>query len=186
MNKIKLSIVALVVGIFTFSNLASAQYKANSVENIVKEIRQDFTRINNTKKWVSVKEYALPDDADGNIVGYISSNNNIEKVVVTQMASTGKKITEYYLKNAHLVFVYEKEYEYNRPYYWDKKMMQENGDTEYFDINKSKITETRFYFNDWEMIRKLKDNSTDFPDYILQDDSGRIFHELNEAISQIP
>ena len=64
-------------------------------------------------------------------------------------------IEEYYFDEAGLIFVFEQEYRYNRPIYWDAERAKENGDEEVFDINKSVIIENRYYFNGDEMVRWL-------------------------------
>lgn len=72
-----------------------------------------------------------------------------------------------------LSFVFEKSFEYNRPLYYDKKAMQENQDTESFDIDKSEIIEVRSYFNNEKLLHQLNNQDCGSPfaeHYILEEE----------------
>ena len=64
-----------------------------------------------------------------------------------------QQITEYYLLDENLSFVFDKMYYYNRPISYDEEAMKENGDTETFDLEKSTIIESRNYFENNKLLQ---------------------------------
>lgn len=81
---------------------------------------------------------------------------NLDKIATQNYGETFQLITEYYLCNGQLCFVYEKLYQYNRPMYYDEAAMKENNDTEEFDLEKSKIIEIRSYFDNGQLFLQTR------------------------------
>ena len=70
-------------------------------------------------------------------------------------------MTEYYVKNGKVYFIFEKAEKYNVPYYVDSKWYKENKlkNGEVFDKRKSKFSEQRYYFDENEkLIRYIGEN----------------------------
>mgnify|MGYP000467570392 FL=1 len=84
-------------------------------------------------------------------------------------------------------FVYEKNYKYNRPLFYDVKAMKENNDTEAFDFDKSEITENRSYFVNGKLIHILNSEDCGAPfssDYIAEEQKS-ILGEYSKLLKLI-
>lgn len=119
----------------------------------LKPIQSNFKRINSITKWTSVKKKNIEgESAEGGEATFYYTDKGLEKVIARHYGEMGQKLIEYYLLNGQLSFVFEKEYRYNRPLFYDAKAMTENNDTEAFDLKKSEITMTRNYFENGNII----------------------------------
>lgn len=132
--------------------------EAPSTPDIIAEIRENFTKINNAEdNYRTIEKEILGKSAEGgNAVYYIDDEGyGLAKIVATYFGETGKSIVEYYYHEGELFFVFNQKYKYNRPIIYDEEMAAEFGDDEVFDISKSTITEDRYYFDKDELIRWL-------------------------------
>lgn len=140
----------------------------------LKPIQANFKRINSITKWTSIKKKDMEgQSAEGGEATYYYKNNRLEKVMARHYGETGQALVEYYLLNGKLSFVFEKNYEYNRPLFYDKKAMKENNDMEAFDFEKSEITETRNYFEGGSLLHIVNSQDCGAPfsrDYIREED----------------
>ncbi|WP_213278468.1 hypothetical protein [Chryseobacterium indologenes] len=119
----------------------------------LKPIQSNFKRINSITKWTSVKKNNIEgESAEGGEATFYYTDKGLEKVIARHYGEMGQKLIEYYLLNGQLSFVFEKEYRYNRPLFYDVKAMTENNDTEAFDLKKSEITMIRNYFENGNII----------------------------------
>ncbi|MGU3373835.1 hypothetical protein [Chryseobacterium sp. M5A1_1a] len=119
----------------------------------LKPIQSNFRRINSITKWTSIKKKNIEgESAEGGEATYYYNKNRLEKVMARHYGEMGQVLIEYYLLNGKLSFVFEKDYKYNRPLFYNIKAMKENNDTEAFDFEKSEITETRSYFEKENLI----------------------------------
>ncbi|MGR3854143.1 hypothetical protein [Chryseobacterium indologenes] len=126
---------------------------SKSLKNRIKPIQANFKRINSVTKWTAVKKKDIEgESAEGGEATFYYTDKGLQKVIAKNYGEIGQKLTEYYLLNGQLSFVFEKEYRYNRPLFYDAKAMKENNDTEAFDLKKSKITMTRNYFENGNII----------------------------------
>jgi hypothetical protein len=126
----------------------------SSTATKIKVIRENFNRINRITKWSREITKELSETLEGGEATAYMMNEAIEKIATRQYGETFQVITEYYMQNGQLSFVYEKMLRYNRPMYYDSASMKEFGDSEVFDLNKSAITETRSYFENQKMIHQ--------------------------------
>lgn len=127
--------------------------KVENLKDRLKPIQANFKRINSITKWTSVEKRSIEgESAEGGEAVFYYTNKNLEKVIARHYGEMGQVLIEYYLLNGQLSFVFEKEYKYNRPLFYDVKAMKENKDTEAFDFKKSKITLTRNYFEKGNII----------------------------------
>lgn len=126
---------------------------SKSLKNRLKPIQTNFKRINSMTKWTSVQKKNIEgESAEGGEAAFYYTDKGLEKVIARYYGEMGQELIEYYLLNGQLSFVFEKEYRYNRPLFYDAKAMKENNDTEAFDLRKSKITMTRNYFENGNII----------------------------------
>ncbi|AZB01958.1 hypothetical protein EG359_21240 [Chryseobacterium joostei] len=119
----------------------------------LKPIQYNFKRINSITNWTSIKKQNIEgESAEGGEATYYYKNKRLEKIMARHYGEMGQVLIEYYLLNGNLSFVFEKDYKYNRPLFYDVKAMKENNDTEVFDFEKSEIIETRNYFEKGNLI----------------------------------
>ncbi|WP_343660878.1 hypothetical protein [Chryseobacterium sp.] len=124
-----------------------------SLEDRLKPIRANFKRINSYAKWSSVKKKTIEGEtAEGGEAVFYYADKKLKKVIARYYGETGQILMEYYLLNGQLSFVLEKEYRYNRPFFYDAKAMKDHNDTEAFDLNKSEVITTRNYFENGNII----------------------------------
>ena len=142
----------------------------------LKPIQANFKRINSITKWTVVKKKDIEgESAEGGEATYYFKNNRLEKVMARHYGETGQVLTEYYLMNGKLSFVFEKDYKYNRPLFYDVKAMKENNDTEAFDFEKSEIIETRNYFENGSLLHIVNSQDCGAPfsgDYMREQDKS--------------
>ena len=138
----------------------------------LKPIRANFKRINSTTNWASVDTKELSESTEGGEAKFYYQNGQIEKIIVRQFGETFQKLTEYYLLNGDLSFVFEKSYKYNRPIYYDSAAMKENNDAEAFDFEESEIQEDRSYFENGKLLHKIESGDCGAPfatEYLLSE-----------------
>lgn len=136
----------------------------------LKPIRENFNRINSISIWTSVDKKELEETTEGGEATFYYSNGILEKIVTRHFGESFQQLTEYYLLNGQLSFVFEKSYKYNRPIYYDSNSMRENNDTQSFDFDKSEIIEDRSYFDKGKLIHQVNNQDCGSPfanDYLL-------------------
>lgn len=126
---------------------------SKGLKNRIKPIQANFKSINSITKWTSVKKKDIEgESAEGGEATFYYTDKGLEKIIARHYGEMGQMLIEYYLMNGQLSFVFEKEYRYNRPLFYDTKAMKENNDTEAFDFNKSEVITTRNYFENGNII----------------------------------
>lgn len=142
----------------------------------LKPIQANFKRINSITKWTSIKKKSIEgESAEGGEASFYYKNKRLEKIIARHYGETGQVLIEYYLLNGNLSFVFEKDYKYNRPLFYDQKTMKENNDTEFFDFEKSEITETRNYFEKGSLIHIVNSQDCGAPfsgQYMKEEDKS--------------
>ncbi|CAN0605599.1 unnamed protein product, partial [Ectocarpus sp. 12 AP-2014] len=123
-----------------------------------KEIKTTYQRIQKelheyTNKTVPVFHMSVE---GGETTGYYK-NDTIQKLSTVLLVETGKWFQECYFKNEHLMFVLETYHRYNVPIYFDEELADEMGVTDVFDIEKTKITENRYYLRNDVIFKYLSD-----------------------------
>lgn len=153
----------------------------------MKPIRDNFKRINSIANWTSITTEDIWESTEGGVAKYYYLNGTLEKILTRHFGETGQLLTEYYLQDGKLSFVFEKSYQYNRLIYHDATLMKELGDTEIFDMAKSQITEDRNYIENGELIHQLSNLDCGAPfasDYLLQEQK-RINVDFNRLMEYI-
>ena len=108
--------------------------------------RADYKRINSINRWTSVISRDVTRALEGGEAYFYFTGTRLEKIIVRDYGETYQQLTEYYLRNSQLSFVVEERATYNVPFYIDSAVAVAAGETEFFDIQKSDISETRSYF----------------------------------------
>jgi len=158
---------------FKEEDIAYNEYLAGRL----KPIRKNFKRINSIAKWTSIDKRDLDESTEGGEATFFYSNKVLEKITTRYFGETFQKLTEYYLLNGQLSFVFEKSYKYNRPIYYDSTSMKENKDNEAFDFVKSEIEEKRSYFEKGKLVHQANNQDCGSPfadDYLLEEQNRLI------------
>lgn len=153
----------------------------------LKPIRSNFKRINSIKKWTTIQKRDIEgESAEGGEALFYEQKGKLEKITARLYGEMGQLFIEYYLLDGKLSFVFEKNYHYNRPLYYNEKAMKENNDTEVFDFKKSKITESRNYFEKGNLIYIINTESrgTSFSSEYISEEQKRI-SELYEKLLKL-
>jgi hypothetical protein len=152
----------------------------------LKPIRTNFKRINSITNWTSIDTEELSGSTEGGEAKFYYQNGQLEKIVARHYGETFQLLTEYYLLNGQLSFVFEKRHKYNRPLYYDTTAMKENNDNEAFDFDKSEIIEDRSYFENGKLLHQInnKDCGSPFADDYLLEEQKRIKTDFDKLIGQ--
>ena len=133
MKKINFIILIFLMSINIFSK--------TGVEKQVQKIREEFTKINLEKNYKVESIY----DVSGEILmEYYTKNGELKKVIRHLSIPIKDVITEYYLNDDKVFFVYSSDTMYE---------MDENGMPDY---KKFKKIEKRYYFNKENLIRYIE------------------------------
>lgn len=76
----------------------------------LKPIRENFKRINSITNWTSIDTEELSESTEGGEAKFYYQNGQLEKIVTRHYGETFQLLTEYYLLNGQLSFVFEKLY----------------------------------------------------------------------------
>lgn len=127
----------------------------NSSSTEIMSVQANLKRINTIGKWTQIVKKDLEDTTEGGEVVFYYLNGLLEKIVTRQFGENFQVLTEYYLLNEDLSFVFERNVTYNRPIYYDSIAMNTNNDNQVFDIEKSSFNDIRSYFIDGKLIQQF-------------------------------
>jgi len=151
----------------------------------LKPIRSNFKRINSIERWTRIDTIELWETTEGGEAHYYYQNQTLERIVIRHFGETFQSITEFYLLNGDLSFVFNKSFNYNRPFYYDSIHMRENKDSVVFNFENSEIVEERYYFEKGKLIHIIsnQDCGSPFPDDFLLEEQNKIFPYFKKLIS---
>ena len=108
----------------------------------IESIRQHYTNINqNAARYRRVKKTLSGYSAEGGELVAYSHGPTVMKMVATFFGETGRAVEEYYFWNGQLIFVFQTDNRYDKPF---GKVVRK--------------TENRFYFKDDKLIRWIGEN----------------------------
>jgi rubrerythrin len=160
---------------------------AQSQKENLAEIRTLYSQIQEEKATYDTAKVDIWDESTegGKIVKYYKNGKLklVEKKIFGEMY---KETTEFYFDNDQLFFSFVKSIKYNRPIYWDKKMAEEVGENEVFDIRKSIIEENRYYFKDQELFLWIGKNKVELssPNKKLDDAEKNILKQISRILQE--
>ena len=99
------------------------------LEPSIKKINKNFKRINSVVNWTSIDTLQLEEKAEFGDAKYYYQNGQLEKIITRNFGDTSQLLTEYYLLDRQLSFVYEKTYPIDD--YWLKRSYFVNGNLIY-------------------------------------------------------
>ena len=107
------------------------------VDNAIESIRQHYASINqNAPRYRRVKKNLAGYSAEGGEVVAYFHGPTVMKMAATFFGETGRAVEEYYFWNGQLIFVFQTDNRYDKPF---GKVVRK--------------IENRFYFKDGKMIR---------------------------------
>lgn len=141
----------------------------------LKPLRENFKRLNSIDygNWSNIETKYLEGSNEGGEVTFYNWNDKLDKIITQEFGETYQVLTEYYLIDNKLSFVFQKGLKYNSSIW---KKIPESSDKEVFDIEKSKIVEKRSYFENGKLILQLnsEDNISPMSDKSLNDEQAEI------------
>jgi len=120
---------------------------------------------------------------EGGLAKAFYNNNDLVLIKIELFFEFGKTYEEIYFENSEILFVLKKKYLYNRPIYYNEETAKENNDNEYFDLNKTVIIESKYYFNDNVLIDFIQDGKN--VKLNNKQEGIQIFNEINDEIIEI-
>jgi len=139
--KIRFAIFVLAFSILANATSASALLVPQA-DNTIESIRQHYAGINqNVTRYRRVKKNLSGYSAEGGELFAYFHGPTVMKIVATFFGETGRSVEEYYFWNGQLIFVFQTDNRYDKPF---GKIVRK--------------IENRFYFKDGKMIRWLDEN----------------------------
>ena len=125
-----------------------------SLSNRLKPIKENFKRINTITNWTAIDTKSLWESLEGGEIKYYYQNENLEKIITKHYGEMYQQLTEYYILDGQLSFVYTKHYKYY----------------ETFGLENSQIFENRSYFENGKLIYQINnpDKDTPFKGYLIE------------------
>jgi uncharacterized protein YxeA len=112
-------------------------------EGQIQSIRQEYAKINRgLRKYRKVRKDLDGFSAEGGELVAYFQGPNIVKIAATFYGESGKALEEYYYRDGKLIFVFRKDFRYNRPL--SGKVVS--------------TAENRFYFDNETLIRWIDEN----------------------------
>ena len=141
----------------------------NQVDSLIYEIRSNFNQINKITKWSKIEKGFLEGTNEGGEATFFYLNGRLIKITTDQMGETFRLVREYYLTNTELFFVFEKLEKYKEP----------------FDRSNSKFYESRKYFQNNKIIKRVNTDIKENPlnETSIADDQTEILNELKKLKS---
>jgi len=147
MNKKQL-IVACAMGILLAVSIIMPLY----ADEIIKDIQEKFSAINNTKSYKEVTKDLMDRSTEGGeLVGYFKGDE-LRKITAFLYGEMGKLVEEYYFWEGNLIFVFQQYEAYLSPIGTDLLINFKNP----IDDRIGRIEEYRLYFKDNKLIRRIK------------------------------
>lgn len=156
---------------------------ANSAH--LKLIKENFKKLNSIINWTSIVEKYYDASIEGGSAKFYYQNKNLQKIITVSYGETYRKLTEYYLLNEQLSFIFEKTYRYNRPFNYDSTSMKENNDTEVFDFSKATFIEVRNYFENGKLVHQISTEKEESKDINVSTEQKRISEDYATLIKLI-
>lgn len=132
----------------------------------IRPIQANFKKLNSVAKWQKVKQMNLDLPSEGGEAKFYYLKSGLQKMVVRQFAEMSQKLSEYYLMQGKLSFVYETEMQY--------KSTLETKDAE--------VVSNRFYFAKGQLFHLInsEDCGAPFSSDYMKGEQERILEEYNQ------
>ncbi len=150
----------------------------------VQLIKENFLKINAIKKWDSVVSKNLWLSLEGGYVNFYYKDGDFKKALVRYYGEMYQQITEYYFLENKLSFIYDKYYHYNVPMYLDSASAAKDGYDLFFNIDSSRIEETRSYLEKGKLFKIIsnKENPQALTDDYRKSEQAKIDKNLSQLL----
>ena len=133
----------ILILILLINNFLFAQNK----DSLVNDIQIKYTEIRaNLSSYDTTMIEIWEESTEGGKTTAYYDNGDLKLIEVVWFGEMGKRQIDYYFWNGILIYVFDLDFEYNRPIYWNKKTAKEDCDNEVFDYKKTIVKEDRYYF----------------------------------------
>lgn len=142
------------------------------LEKQLKPIRENFKRINSITIWSNIVVKEIRKNKNYEVVKYYYKNGHLEKIISRQFEGSLYQLTEYYLMNKQLSFVFEKSYQANKSNDSSKVVNREITDTAEIDIENNEILESKNYFEAGKLLHQSNSQDCGSPftaDYLNEE-----------------
>ena len=171
-----------------FPSIACNYCIAQDDNNWVLDIRAKYHEIRGNLYAYDTTELDLwGESTEGGHAVVYYEGHDLKLVEVVWYGETGKHQTDYYLDSMEVIFVFDQNFYYNKPIYWDENRVKETGDNEVFDPTKTTVQENRYYFNNEKLFLWL-DNDKKKQDMNLGKNlrvGVEIIIQFNELLSNL-
>jgi hypothetical protein len=121
-------------GVFTLPSSVKAHLSTDAIESI----REHYAEINrNLSRYRKVRKQLPGYSIEGGMLEAYADGQAVRKIVATYYGETGKAVEEFYFWDGQLIFVFRKDFQYDRPLSGKTVSTREN----------------RFYFDNNRLIR---------------------------------
>lgn len=136
----------LIIGLFSMQ-----------AQDPIQTIKSHYQYVNENLRSFKVEDSeTFEESTDGATIRKYFDNGDCVKIRIEYYGETGKLFREYYLKDSELYFVFDQNFRYNMPYYMDSARAAQSGFDYWFDAEKTKLEESRFYFSNKKLIRWIE------------------------------
>ncbi len=141
-------------GVLTYMMILGLGYAKSQSPAQIELIRKHFKYVSeNLDSFRSEESKTFDESTDGADISKYYDGKECVKIRMEYYGETGKLFREYYVKDDKLLFVFDQEYRYNMPYYMDSVRASQSGFNQWFDPEKTKLSESRYYFENSKLIR---------------------------------
>lgn len=152
----------LVLPLLFLSCACSSQQ--NSTIELISNIRKQFLKINSQiNQYDKVEKEILGESAEGGMIMGYYDKGNLKKISVAFYGETGKTLSDFYINDGTLFFLFKQTFNYNKPIYIE-------------DSKVNSIEEDRYYFDNDKLIEWLK------PKNIKEPNNSATFKEAERNI----
>ncbi len=177
----KKATLAITIIFIFFTSFIKAQTQEQNIHKILK------TRNNIESHLASYQKKSIQWDEEeegANGTAYYKKDT-LKMFHVVWGGETGKKEIYYYFDKGKLIFQLDRDYQYNRPIYYTKKMAAENNDTEAYDPKKTTILEQHYLFDNEKLIRWVDNHKRVIPTKEFGNTGIRLIAEMKELTEKL-
>jgi hypothetical protein len=149
--------------------LATFLFFCSQTKDNIANIKVRCREIDQKLKTFSKKTKEDNDEStDGGTIAAYYYGKQVQLITTEYLGETGKLKNYYYFDNDMLIYAVTKDFDYNRPYYWDEKMAKKAKDSTSFDYKKTIIKTNKFYFNDDNILKWITAENKEISDTTLE------------------
>lgn len=135
-------------------------------------IRENYNRIKSIKNWTKIDRIKFLKSTEGGEAKFYYYHKKLEKIISEKNGGDGKIISEYYLKDGKLNFVFEKITNYSKPLNYDKRLQIDYNANVKFDLENPENAEERNYFENDILLEQISNQDCGSPftkEYLLEE-----------------